>query len=114
MTTPITALTSQISSLRNASAAYGGSAIGGLSLSNGPRPTVAPAADFGSMVTNAAHAAINTLHRSEHVTALGVAGKADVQDVVQAASDAEMTAQTVVSLRDKILGAYNDVMRMSI
>ena len=37
-----------------------------------------------------------------------------MQDVVQALGDAEVTMQTVVAVRDKILGAYNDIMKMSI
>ncbi len=31
-----------------------------------------------------------------------------------ALGDAEVTMQTVVAVRDKILGAYNDIMKMSI
>ncbi|HTR16078.1 MAG TPA: flagellar hook-basal body complex protein FliE [Acetobacteraceae bacterium] len=70
--------------------------------------------DFADMVGNAASAAIQTVHEAEHVTALGVAGKADVQDVVQSMSNAEVTMQAVVAVRDKVLSAYNDVMRMSV
>jgi flagellar hook-basal body complex protein FliE len=33
---------------------------------------------------------------------------------VTALGDAEVTMQTVVAVRDKILGAYNDIMKMSI
>ena len=50
----------------------------------------------------------------EQTTAAGVAGKADVQQVVQALSDAEVTMQTVVAVRDKVLGAYNDIMQMTV
>ena len=32
----------------------------------------------------------------------------------EALGDAEVTMQTVVAVRDKILGAYNDIMKMSI
>ena len=70
--------------------------------------------DFADMVGDAASAAIQTVHDSEHVAALGVAGKADVQDVVQALSNAEVTMQAVVQVRDKMVSAYNDVMRMSV
>lgn len=70
--------------------------------------------DFGGMVGDAASAALNTLRTSERVTAQGVAGKADVQDVVQAMSNAEVTVQAVVNIRDKIVGAYMDVLRMTV
>ena len=54
------------------------------------------------------------MRQSEQTTVNAVAGKADVQDVVTALGDAEVTMQTVVAVRDKILGAYNDIMKMSI
>jgi flagellar hook-basal body complex protein FliE len=34
--------------------------------------------------------------------------------VVQALSNAEVTMQAVVAVRDKVLGAYNDIMHMSV
>ena len=79
--------------------------------------TSAPAAggvDFGSMLGNAARGALDTMHRAEQVTANGLAGTADTQSVVQTLSSAELTMQTVVAVRDKVLGAYNEVMRMNI
>ena len=79
--------------------------------------TPAPAAggsDFGSMVTEAAQSALQTVRNSEQVATAGVNGTADVQQVVQALSDAELTMQTVVAVRDKVLGAYNDIMKMTI
>ena len=66
------------------------------------------------MVTEAAQSALQTVQHSEQVAAAGVSGTADVQQVVQAMSDAELTMQTVVAVRDKVLGAYNDIMKMTI
>jgi flagellar hook-basal body complex protein FliE len=80
--------------------------------SSAARP--AATTDFGAMVSQAADAAINTVKGSEQVATAGVSGGADVQQVVQALSDAELTMQTVVAVRDKVLGAYNDIMKMSI
>jgi flagellar hook-basal body complex protein FliE len=73
-----------------------------------------PAADFGSMVGDAARSSLATLRRAELVSARGVAGTADVQDVVQAATSAELTVQTMTQLRDKVIGAYTDVLRMAV
>jgi flagellar hook-basal body complex protein FliE len=92
-----------ISSAAQIASAYGNSAA---------KP--AAAADFGTMVTEAAHSALQTVQNSEQVAAAGVSGTADVQQVVQALSDAELTMQTVVAVRDKVLGAYNDIMKMAI
>lgn len=80
--------------------------------STAARPTVGT--DFGSMVGGAAETALQTLRTSEQVATAGVSGTADVQQVVQALSDAELTMQTVVAVRDKVLGAYNDIMKMTI
>jgi flagellar hook-basal body complex protein FliE len=79
-----------------------------------PSPSSAQAGDFANMVGDAAQSALQTMHQAEQVTAQGVAGKADVQQVVQALSNAEVTMQAVVAVRDKVLGAYNDVMHMSV
>jgi flagellar hook-basal body complex protein FliE len=74
----------------------------------------ASSTDFAGMVGDAAKSALQTMRQSEQVTAQGVAGKADVQQVVQALSNAEVTMQAVVAVRDKVLGAYNDIMHMSV
>jgi flagellar hook-basal body complex protein FliE len=42
------------------------------------------------------------------------AGKADINDVVMAMSQAERTLQTVVTLRDRAVQAYQQIMRMPI
>ncbi len=82
----------------------------------GAPPPVATAAapDFASMVGNAAESAVQTLHQAEQTSAAGVAGKTDVQSVVQALSSAEVTLQTVMTIRDKVMTAYNDVMHMAV
>jgi flagellar hook-basal body complex protein FliE len=43
-----------------------------------------------------------------------VMGTADPTDVVQAVNSADMTLQTVVAIRDKMIGAYQDILRMPI
>ncbi|HQT77240.1 MAG: hypothetical protein B7Z80_08135 [Rhodospirillales bacterium 20-64-7] len=70
--------------------------------------------DFGSLVGHAAQTALQSLRQAEQTTAAGVAGKTDVQSVVEALSNAEVTMQSVVAVRDKVLGAYNDIMHMSV
>jgi flagellar hook-basal body complex protein FliE len=74
----------------------------------------AAANGFAAMVGNAAQDAMQSLHQAEATTASGVAGHTDVQGVVQALSNAEVTLQTVVAVRDKVLGAYSDIMHMSV
>lgn len=71
-------------------------------------------ADFGAMVGEAAHASLQTLRRAEVVSARGAAGTADVQEVVQAATAAELTVQAVTQLRDKAVSAYMDILHMAV
>src|ERR1700676_4611788 len=95
--------TAPLSSPSQVASAYGKSAA---------RP--AASTDFASMVGDATKSALDTVRSSEQVAVAGVNGTADVQQVVQALSDAELTMQTVVAVRDKVLGAYNDIMKMTI
>ena len=43
-----------------------------------------------------------------------VSGEGDIVDVVTAISAAEMTIETVVSVRDRMVSAYQEIMRMPI
>lgn len=69
---------------------------------------------FADLLGSAARTALESVRNAENATAQGLAGKADTQAVVEALSNAELTMQTVVAVRDRVLGAYNDVMRMNI
>jgi flagellar hook-basal body complex protein FliE len=42
------------------------------------------------------------------------AGKANMIDVVTAVAETETTMQTLVSVRDKVIAAYEDVLKMPI
>ena len=57
---------------------------------------------------------INTVKGGEKASALAVAGKADLIDVVQATNAAEITLQSVVAVRDRMISAYQEVERMQI
>ena len=43
-----------------------------------------------------------------------VAGKANIVDVVNAVNAAEITLDTVVAVRDKVVAAYQSIMNMPI
>jgi flagellar hook-basal body complex protein FliE len=43
-----------------------------------------------------------------------VAGKANVVDVVTAVAETEVAVQALVSVRDKVIAAYEEIMRMPI
>lgn len=70
--------------------------------------------DFASLVQGAAENAIDTLRRGEQGSLQAAAGKADLNEVVMAVSKADMTLQTVVAVRDRVIQAYQDILRMPI
>jgi flagellar hook-basal body complex protein FliE len=69
---------------------------------------------FGNLIKGAIDTVTKTQKKSEAVSAQAVLGKADLTDVVNAVTDAEMTLQTVMAVRDRLVGAYQDIMRMPI
>jgi flagellar hook-basal body complex protein FliE len=71
-------------------------------------------ASFGDTIRNLASSAIDSLKQSERASAAAVTGKAELTDVVEAVTRAEMTIQTVVAMRDRLLSSYQEIMRMPI
>lgn len=57
---------------------------------------------------------IQTMQRGEQMTARAVTGEASLPEVVQAVNAAEMTLSTVVAVRDRLISAYQEIMRMPI
>ena len=68
--------------------------------------------EFADLVKNAIKEAVRIGERSENLSIRGISDKADVSKVVTAVSEAELTLQTVVTVRDKVLEAYKEIMRM--
>jgi flagellar hook-basal body complex protein FliE len=73
-----------------------------------------PAGDFGQMLTRAIAETVATAKEADRAAAAAVAGKANVTEVVTAIARAELALQTTVAIRDRVIQAYQDVMRMPI
>lgn len=69
---------------------------------------------FSALLKGGVEAVIDTQQKSEEISAAAVMGKADVTDVVKAVTEAEVTLQTMVAVRDRVVSAYEDIMRMPI
>lgn len=67
---------------------------------------------FMGMVKNAAQDGIKSIRDSEEVSARAIAGDADITEVVAAVNSAELTLQTIVAVRDRMISAYQEIMRM--
>ena len=78
------------------------------------QPVAAGGDDFASLVRGAIDEAVKIGERSEKLSIAGVQDRADLNQVVTAVAEAEVTLQTVVSVRDKVLEAYKEILRMPI
>ncbi|PZP86141.1 MAG: flagellar hook-basal body complex protein FliE [Azospirillum brasilense] len=69
---------------------------------------------FMDMVGSALEGAADTGYKSEFMTTQMLKGKADLTDVVTAVANAEMALSTVVTVRDRVINAYQDIIKMPI
>ncbi|MBI1245088.1 MAG: flagellar hook-basal body complex protein FliE [Alphaproteobacteria bacterium] len=77
-------------------------------------PAAAGSADFGTVLAQAAQNTMQSLKAGEKASLQAIAGKADVGQVVQALSAAETTLQAAVAVRDRVVAAYQEIIRMPI
>jgi flagellar hook-basal body complex protein FliE len=69
-----------------------------------------PSEGFGTILKDA----MESMRTGEAAAAQGAAGKGDIVQIVNAVTEAELTLETVVAIRDKVISAYQDIMRMPI
>lgn len=69
---------------------------------------------FGDMLSNVLSDAASTGRAAEAKAGDLMKGKGDIVDVVTAVNAAEMSLETVVAIRDRVIAAYQDIMRMPI
>ncbi|GBR54170.1 flagellar hook-basal body protein FleE [Neokomagataea thailandica NBRC 106555] len=70
--------------------------------------------DFSSVLSQTLNTALNASHAAETQSAQGLAGHGDVTQIVTAVSNAQLTLQTTTVLRDRMVQAYQDIMKMAI
>ncbi|MHA1601209.1 MAG: flagellar hook-basal body complex protein FliE [Alphaproteobacteria bacterium] len=70
--------------------------------------------EFADILRGATENAIGAFRAGEQQSLAAAAGTANLTDVVTAVGKAEMTLQTVVSLRDRVISAYQEILRMPI
>ena len=70
--------------------------------------------NFGAMVKDAINSVIETGRKSDGLAQGMAAGKANIVDVVTAVSETEVAVEAMVSVRDKVIQAYEEIMRMPI
>jgi flagellar hook-basal body complex protein FliE len=70
--------------------------------------------EFADLVKNALKEAKRIGEKSEQMSIQGIQDKADLNQVITAVAEAELTLQTVVAIRDKVVDAYKEILRMPI
>ena len=73
-----------------------------------------PKDTFQTLVKTAVSETENLTQKAEQASLEGIIGKADIQDVVLAVSNAEVALETVVAVRDTAIKAYKEIMQMTI
>ena len=71
-------------------------------------------ADFGMMLSQSLQGAVQSGHAAESQAMQAVAGEGNLTDLVTALSRAELTLQTATAVRDRVVQAYQDIMKMPI
>lgn len=71
-------------------------------------------ASFSDTLKNFAGDALKSLEQGEQAATSAATGKADLASVVTAISNAEVMLQTVVTIRDKVIAAYQDISKTAI
>lgn len=70
--------------------------------------------DFGDMVMKAVKGVTEAGQATEAKAADLATGKADVVDLVTAVAETELAVESLVTVRDRMVSAYQDIMNMPI
>jgi len=71
-------------------------------------------ASFGSVLKEALGGVMDAGRKSDAQTVAMASGKANVMDVVTAVAETDVAVSTLVSVRDRVIQAYEDIMKMPI
>jgi flagellar hook-basal body complex protein FliE len=69
---------------------------------------------FGAMLKNAIGSVMDAGRNSDNQTKAAASGSANIVDVVSAVAETEVAIEAMVSVRDKVIAAYEEIMRMPI
>lgn len=70
--------------------------------------------DFGSILKDVMHAVSASGAKADAQTQAVAMGKGNMVDVVTAVAESETAIATLVSVRDKVIAAYQDILKMPI
>ncbi len=70
--------------------------------------------EFGALVESSLKGTEAQLSRAEMLSAEAAVGKAELVDVVTAIAAAETSLETMLAVRDEVIRAYHDIIKMPI
>lgn len=70
--------------------------------------------DFGKMLQGAMDQTMKSTQNAEQMMSQQAQGKVELIDAVTAVSSAETSLQSVIAIRDQVISAYQEIMRMPI
>jgi flagellar hook-basal body complex protein FliE len=79
-----------------------------------PIETSGEASGFADLVKQAVGSVAQTGRAADAQTFTAAVGKSDMVDVVTAVAESESALETLVAVRDRVIAAYEEIMRMPI
>ncbi len=70
--------------------------------------------DFSAVMQRAVQGVVDAGHNAEAKSIEAISGSGNLTDVVTAVSKAELAMQSATAIRDRMVQAYQDIMRMPI
>ncbi len=81
---------------------------------NRPATAPDPTSSAGNAFGQAAAGFIETLQQGEQTAMASMSGGADPHALVQALAQTELAVETAVTVRDKVVEAYQEILRMPV
>ena len=69
---------------------------------------------FGDLISSGLNNALSNVKAGEQASMDAISGKASLTDVVSAVNSADIALKSVVAIRDKVINAYQDILKMPI
>ena len=102
------------SAAANAYARVQGQDISGIGADGDGLQTATGGGSFGDTLSQALAGVVQTGHAADTAAAKGMSGQGNLTDVVMAVSKAQLALQSTTAIRDRVVQAYQDIMKMSI
>jgi flagellar hook-basal body complex protein FliE len=69
---------------------------------------------FGDTLSQALQGVVDSGHAADTAAAKGISGQGNLTQVVMAVSRAQLALQSTTAIRDRVVQAFQDIMKMSI